>query len=53
VKTRGLTKDRINLLGRHPVIDNKVETDRGQRRGKLLGSAVNCPRRIENTGPGD
>ena len=40
MKTRGLTKRRMDLLGSHAVIDDKVETDLGQREVKFLGSAL-------------
>jgi hypothetical protein len=44
VKTRGLTEDRMNLLGRHAVIDDEVETDLGQREVKFLSCAVDRAR---------
>jgi hypothetical protein len=31
MKPRGLTEHRMNLPGRHTVIDDKAETDLGQR----------------------
>jgi hypothetical protein len=40
VKTRGLTEDRINLVARHAVVDDKVETDLGQCEMQFLSSAV-------------
>ena len=40
MKTRGLAEDGLNLLRRHAVIDDKVETDLGQREAKLLSGAV-------------
>jgi hypothetical protein len=44
VKTRGLTKGCMDLLGRHAVIDDKVEADLGQREVKFLSCALDRAR---------
>src|SRR6266478_4500149 len=44
MKALGLTEDRLNLLGWHAVIHDKVETNLGLRKVKVLSCAVDRAR---------
>ena len=50
MKTRGLTEDFMDLLRRHAVIDDKVETDLGQREVQFLSCAVDRARGARQVG---